>query len=410
MKKYIVLSLVLIFLFVGVKIVKADDGGPNTNFWAIDNKTHCASFINPEVVGSDTFLVFDYSSKVGQDRGKPWTIIEKGKCYEVEDGSEEVYLVKIVNGNEREIFSNYNIYNSTDNISQKICSNYDCNITTIGHLITPLYLIGETSVTNTASESIHFTGVEINKLFPTKYDFGFPVTSHSSMMPEELKPIVYYPSFVSAENLYNSLAEQLNSTLQSCDSRIRVESQYYIETDNWKNLFLFRKNLIWRLSDNKDVIVEVRNLNGEYTKPDSLNEVELMGCKIAFGAFIQTHQTDFSTIDRLAQEVITKYPNALKKGESESDSDYLSPISLRNNTEISKILAFANNSNTTSGTVTIPPTQQVVTPTVLDEPTPEKKTDILVNSSNPLMRVYVWLPTVALLGILIVLVFKKKKQ
>ena len=81
---------------------------------------------------------------------------------------------------------------------------------------------------------------------------------------------------------------------------------------------------------------------------------------------------------------------------------------MRNSAEISKILAFANNSSTTSGTVTTPPTQQVVTPTVLDEPTPEKKTDMLVNSSNPFMRVYVWLPLLELIGIFGFLAFRKK--
>jgi len=119
-----------------------------------------------------------------------------------------------------------------------------------------------------------------------------------------------------------------------------------------------------------------------------LNEINLMGCKTAFSNFIQTHQEDFSTIDRLAQDVITNYPNALKK----DDTDYFSPISLRNATEISKILAFANSSNNPTETVTTPPIPQVVTPTILDEPTPEKKTDMLVNSPNPFIRVYVWLP------------------
>lgn len=52
---------------------------------------------------------------------------------------------------------------------------------------------------------------------------------------------------------------------------------------------------------------------------------------------------------------------------------------------------------------------KVVLPTVLDEPTPEKKTDMLVNSSNPLMRVYVWLPIVAIIGLLAFLAFRKKQ-
>lgn len=424
MRKYLSLVFVLTLLIAGVKTVKADDGGPNSAFWVIDHKTNCVSVINPETLGTNAFLVFDYSAKVGQTRGKPWTIVEKGKCYEVDDGTEEIYLIKIVKGNERDVFSNYTSYNSADSIPQIFCKDnasnnqyhdYDCSTTKLGYSITPTYIIGENSVTTSASESIHFTGITANALFPTKYDFGFPVTSFSSTMPEELKPIVNYPSFVSVSNLYTSLAKQLVNTLQSCDSRVRVERQYRFDAipSYGESLSLHVGNIVWRLSSNKDLVVQTFDLstgqNGfpkGLTTPDILNEVKLMGCATDFSTFVQAHKTDFNTIDRLAQEVITKYPSALKKG----DNDYLSPISLRNTAEISNILAFPNNSSATSGTVTTPPTQapQVVAPTVLDEPTPEKKTDMLVNSSNPLMRVYVWLPLLALIGILAFLAFRKK--
>ncbi|MCX6794831.1 MAG: hypothetical protein NTY31_02510 [Candidatus Falkowbacteria bacterium] len=424
-KKYLSLVFVLTFLIVGARTVKADDGGPNSAFWVIDHKTNCVSVINPEATGANAFLVFDYSAKVGQTRGKPWTIVEKGKCYEVDDGTEDMYLIKIVKGNERDVFSNYTSYNSTDSIPQIFCKDnasnnqyhdYDYSTTTLGYSITPMRFLGENSVTTTASELIHFTGITANALSPTKYDFGFPVTSFSSMMPEELKPIVNYPSFVSASNLYISLAKQLVSTLQSCDTRVRVERQYNFFDVKGDYSFLDVKNIVWRLANNKDVIVQTSNRqfndgvpsNIIESKPDLLNEVDLMGCKTAFSGFIQAHQTDFSTIDRLAQEVIAKYPSALKKGEN----DYLSPISLKNSAETSKILAFANNSSTTSGIVTTPPTQtpQVVTPTVLDEPTPEKKIDLLVNSKNPLMRAYVYLPILALVGIIIFFLLKKRQK
>jgi len=425
MKKTLGLVFVLAFLIVGARTVKADDGGPNSAFWVIDHKTNCISVINPEATGDNAFLVFDYSAKIGQTRGKPWTVVEKGKCYEIDDGSEEMYLVKIVKGNEREIFSKYSSYSPTDSVPQIFCKDnasnnqyhdYDCRTTKLGYSIVPTYIIGENSVTTSASESIHFTGITANALFPTKYDFGFPVTSFISTMPEELKPIVNYSSFVSASNLYTSLAKQLVINLQSCDSRLRVERQYRFDTiaSYGEPLSLHVGNIVWRLSNNKDAIVQTFDLgigaNGfpkGLTTPDILNEVKLMGCATDFSVFIKAHQTDFATIDRLAQEVITKYPSALKK----SDNDYLSPISLRNSAEILKILAFENNPSTTSGIVTTPLTQtpQNITQTVLDEPTPDKKKDMLVNSSNPLMRVYVWLPIIALIGLLSFLAFRKKQ-
>jgi len=418
--KKIILAFVFVFLFTNLNIVLADDGGPNTDFWVIDNKTNCVSVVNPEAVGSNAFFVFDYSAKIGQTRGKPWVIIEKGKCYEIDDGSEDIYLVKIVKGDERETFSNYTAYQTIDSISQTFCKNNDCNPSspdfTPGPII-PMHIFGETSVTTSQLEEIHFTGIVTDALFPTKYDFGFPVTSFSSTMPEELKPIVNYPSFVSASNLYASLAKQLNSILQSCDTRIRVERQYGVDF-NLNPVELYVKNVVWRLANNQDIatrsllsteITEYGTFSKNLTQPDLLNEINLMGCRTSFGTFTQTHLVDFSMIDRLAQEVIKKYPSALKK----SDDDYLSPISLRDSTEISKILAFANSSNVSNQTqtVTTPSTQtsQNIISTVLDEPTPEKKTDMVVNSSNPFMQAYIWLPIGAIIGILAVLAFRKKQ-
>lgn len=417
MKKYFILFLVVVFLFTGIKTVKADDGGPNGDFWAIDNTTHCASFINPEIAGKDAFLIFDYSPLVGEGRGKPWTIVEKGKCYEVDSGGEELYLIRIVNGNEREIFSNYNNYKSTDDIVPKFCKDgWDCNTTTLGHSIERIGFQGDIAVTTSASEAVHFTGIETNSVFPSKYDFGDTVTFVHVMMTEEyekIKQIVENKSFVEAKSLYTSLSKQLNNNLQSCDNRIRVEDQFMIVSDkNYSYLYTYTQNTIWRSSDNKDIVVKV--FNGELdengapksygiTELDSLKAIELMGCKDSFSTFIKDHQSDFDKIDNLVGEVITKYPSALKK----QPDIWVEPIIvLRDNAEIKKILEFVNNKNVTETNIQ---TQPIIKSTILDEPTPEKKMDIVKNSSNPFMKAYLWLPTVALFGILIVLILKKKK-
>lgn len=421
MKKYFSLFLVAIFLFTGIKTVKADDGGPNGDFWAIDNTTHCASFINPEIAGKDAFLIFDYSPKVGEDRGKPWTIVEKGKCYEVDSGGEELYLIRIVNGNEREIFSNYNNYKSTDDIVPKFCKDgWDCNTTTLGHSIERIGFQGDIAVTTSSSEAVHFTGIETNTVFPTKYDFGDTVTFYHVMMPEgyeKIKPIVENKSFVEATNLYTSLSKQLNTNLQSCDNRIRVEDQYmFVYDKDYSYPYTYIKNVIWRASDNKDIVVKV--FNGELnengspksygiTELDSLRAIELMGCKSNFSSFIQAHKADFDKIDSLTDEVITKYPIALKK---QSDIGVESIIILRDNSEIKKILEFVNNSKATEINTQVLQAQQLMESTVLDEPTLGKKMDLIKNSSNPFIKAYVWLPTVALFGILIVLILKKKKK
>ncbi len=426
MKKYFSLVLMIVFLVFAVKTVNADDGGPNSDFWIIDRKINCLSIINPDAMGDNTFLVFDYSAKVGQTRGKPWTIVEKGKCYEIDDGSEGLYLIKIIKGNEREVFSNYSSYSPTDSLPQIFCKNtheytnnqyrdFDCNTTKFEYSITPEYVnfFGEKSVTTSSSESIHFTGITANALFPTKYDFGYPVTSYSAHIEDELKPIINYSSFISASNLYSSLAKQLVSTLQSCDNRLRVEHQYKYDTTPYgKSLSLHVENVVWRLSNNKDVVVQTFDSNTRenglpkgLTTLDILNGIKLMGCTDNFSSFLQEHQKDFNTIDLLAQEVITKYPSALKK----NSDDYLSPINQRNSTEISKILEFSKIITSTSNITLVPSIQKTIVSTTLDEPTLEKKNDMILNSPNPFMRIYVWLPLVALLGIIGFLIFKKNK-
>ena len=378
------------------------------------NKTHCVSILNPEAAGDNAFLVFDYSVKTGQALGKPWTIVKKGECYKTEDGTEAVYLVE---GAERIVFSDYSNYSPSDSISQVFCDNESsCFGYEAKYSITSISLAFRYAVTIRPSEVIHFTGITANSLYPTKYDFGDPVTSRSSWAPPEITPIVNDPSFVSVWNLYDSLTEQLNSTLRSCDSRVRIERQYSLNMSEYapNNEYydgtsgLSLKNILWRLADNQNVSIPVDN-EYAFTLEDELSRIDIMGCKAALNTFIQAHQADFTTVDRLAENIIAKYPNALCK----SGSEYCNtPIILRKSAEISKIPALTQEQETATSTVLAEPTpineQETVAPTVLDEPTPEKKLEMLAKSSNPLMRVYVLLPLIALIGALAFFVFRKK--
>jgi hypothetical protein len=413
--KYLGFFVFGIFLLVGVRMSYANDAGPNSNFWATDNKVHCISFINPLFVGNDAFLVFDYSIEVGQSLGKPWSIIEKGKCYEIKDGNEEVYEIKIINGDEREIFSNYKNYNSADNIIEVFCKgDYRCQETTLGQSIKNMNLHTEYSVTTSREQEIHFM-LEINNLFPTKYDFGYPITSHISTTPEELKPVMKHSSFISLDNIYNSLANKLNITLRSCDNRIRVEDQYMVTTNSIYNYnYLFKTNVIWRFANNKDLIV--KKFNGElnqdgsprtisFTELDSLGAIELMGCKESFISFTKDNKLNFDEIDRLTDDLINKFSGIL-------EGNYYMEINPRKDSEIKKILDFVNlsSNNIDSPLNTTLKFDEDKTPTVLDEPTSEKKMEIIKGSTNPFMKAYVWFPAVALFGILMVLIFKKKRQ
>jgi hypothetical protein len=374
---------VIISLVVGlgvVSIVRADDGGPNITYWVKDNKINCLSVINPENLKSDFFFLFDYSQRVGENRGKPWVILEKGKCYEINDEGGNLYRVQIINGNERQQYSDYAKYKPADDI-------------TASESIARMWPYEDGGLGVTRSADIHFTGITANSLFPTKYDFGIPITAFVSSMSEEQQKISNDQSYLEIKTLYKNLAKQLESTIKSCDTRIRVEHQLSVTQYN----DVSEKNIIWKLGNNKDFSFDSTK------KLDPLSAIELMGCKASYSEFINSHKTDFNTIDRLSQEVISKYPDAVA-----ISGDY-GPIQKRDDSLIKKILAFVSTNEPANNAVTTT-TENSTTATPLDEPTPEKKIDLLVNSKNPLMRVYVYLPILALVGIVIFFLLKKRQK
>ena len=249
----------------------------------------------------------------------------------------------------------------------------------------------------TRSADIHFTGITANSLFPTKYDFGIPITASMSSMSEEIQKISNDQSYLEIKTLYTNLAKQLESTIKSCDTRIRVEHQLSVIQYNDVSDYVSEKNIIWRLGNNKDFSFDATK------KLDSLSVIELMGCKASYSEFINSHKTDFNTIDRLSQEVISKYPNAVAVSR-----DY-GPIQKRDESLIKKIIAFVSTNELTNNSAVTTITENITTATPLDEPTP-KKIDILVNSKNPLMRAYVYLPILALVGIIIFFLLKKRQK
>ncbi|MFH1601902.1 MAG: hypothetical protein ABIB61_03025 [Candidatus Shapirobacteria bacterium] len=375
---------VIISLVVGlgvVSIVRADDGGPNITYWVKDNKITCLSVINPENLKSDFFFLFDYSQRVGENRGKPWVILEKGKCYEIDDEGGNLYRVQIINGKERQQYSDYAKYKPTDDI-------------TASESIVRMWPYEYRGLGVTRSADIHFTGITANSLFPTKYDFGIPITAFISSMSEEEQKISNDQSYLEIKTLYTNLAKQLESTIKSCDTRIRVEHQLSVTQYN----DVSEKNIIWKLGNNRDFSFDATK------KLDPLSAIELMGCKASYGEFINSHKTDFNTIDRLSQEVINKYPDAVA-----ISGDY-GPIQKRDDSLIKKILAFISTNEPVNNTPVTTTIENSTTATPLDEPTPEKKIDLLVNSKNPLMRVYVYLPILALVGIIIFFLLKKRQK
>ncbi len=104
--------------------------------------------------------------------------------------------------------------------------------------------------------------------------------------------------------------------------------EYQAAVDSTSNDYLTLKNLVWRLSDNKDI-------GFNPPKVDAFQAIDLMGCKTTFGQYIESHKTDFAKIDSLTNKVVKKYPSAV-------GDNYDQPLKKRNQNTIDKILSFAS--------------------------------------------------------------------
>lgn len=404
----------------------ADDAGWIVNYWVKDDKLTCVSVTNPNIQEPYYFLFFDYSPKVGEERGKPWTVVEKGTCYEIdEDGGDfyrvfrETKLTPIYRDGKfysyQENYSmpgklvNYSLYKPTDDL-RFLCSSHTTNCgdsDTIGEQVSDQYYLSESfysppPVLSSRNEIINHSFDFIRaSLFPTKYSFAvFPGVLDRFGGDE----IVTSPTFTELSALESSLTNQMESTIHSCDTRVRVEHQFtYVSTESFPNLiqhtlpYLEEKNIIWKFKDGHTVSFKA----GEKTDP--FDVIEKIGCKPAFGSFIRSHKTDFDIMDDLTQTLNTKMGNH--------------PVSKQDEKNIAKILAFVA-STEPEAIVPVEPiiispiataTEKII-PTVVDEPTPEKKIEMAVNSPNPWFKFYRALPVLALIGMIIFIIKRRGKN
>ena len=318
------------------------DAMPTRMFLIKDSKLDCVSIINPEEVGTDSFLVFDYSEKVGIERNQPWTIVEKGKCYEIHDErteTENFYRVKIIKGDEREVFTDYSRYSPSDNIPNIFCNrgimdNY-CNGIAIDGPVTTIYAGGSFGYAQTAHT---FPDGEATALFPTKYQFYFS----TGWYPKELEDLAKDPDFILAEKNYDQLTENLNETLETCDRHAKIEHQYSISHaffEGKDHLMQNLENVIWHFNDGRRILVrytspltDIHSLPSIEIQTNLLHDIYLMGCKDAYVNFTKNNSSYLTEIDTLAVRLIKKY----------SEIKWI-PIQKRETKQISRLFSFISN-------------------------------------------------------------------
>ncbi len=364
--------------------IAANDGGPNTGFWIKDNKVTCVSVLNPETNTDNSFLLFDYSPAIGQALGKPWSIVEKGKCYQIDATGGKIYRIPQVVGNEKQTYSVYSNFSPTDNIK------FDKNIDLLHWKYEGIGV--------SENDFLHFTGLHADNLFPTRYRLDHPVISFSVDDEEYYGAILNNETFGQLSFSYQKLAQELETAIQNCDIRQRVEFQLEIRPSkkgSGENP-LYIKSVIWKLADGKNTVWSKSNLDFRDI-PTSLGVINTLGCGKTFSEFTQSHRSDYSNIDSLAQQVMTLFPSLSE-----------STITPRDQNDIAIIEAFATGTYNPQPEITSSP-QKTAPPTSLEEPTIERKNELTLQSKQPLLQLYFFLPFLAGIGISIYFLHWKKR-
>jgi len=441
MRKFLIISIIFLSLsFITINLVYADDAPPTSEpFLELNNKINCVSIVNPEATGPNHFLVFDYSSEIGASLGRPWSIIEKGKCYQLDLNSPDgyagaIYSVKILNGKEKEMFENYSGHQPTEKI-------------------TPVN--GVSQIWNASSK---FN----NGMEKTDNPFGFVNTSGDDIFPIRESVMFYLFENDIPENspaaddlkqlkdLSSRLYQQIADVFKSCDDRIKVEYrlEYGSYSDPLFHEYLDLKKVIWQTkSDAYDFTFNPKSIFGSYA-PEGINPLDAifkMGCGMAYGQFLKSHKADFEEYNRLCDNINKKDPKEalyifggsdterydnvsegikalanLAAGRSPNSKDNTENFSENADNTVPTVITD-NNATTIASTDTedvfkqlniTPVTNQDINPqqaTKIEQPTATKKMDILLHSKNLIMLVYIFLPLIAAIGILLFIIFRKWK-
>ena len=174
--------------FVMPHVVLADDLGPMSEFMLQNNRIVCVSITDLQNANHGYFYVFDYSTSTAEKMGKPWTIMEPGKCYRIDSDESDVYQIQDV-GDERQLFTNYSAYPLTASVPGTFChtdrqfdpcADYAIQIKQNGvaqtlHPITQAHVLSPMPCRFRASRACAMRG-SYRDIVPLKYAVGYPLT------------------------------------------------------------------------------------------------------------------------------------------------------------------------------------------------------------------------------------------
>ena len=335
--------------------------------------------------------------------------MQPGICYQIDSDENDIYRVQDVNGSELKKFTNFSAYPKIISVPEAfcksssrrydLCADYQISIkqpdgTSKTYTpITQAHILYPDAITLSRDQSLRSVGF-LQDVIPTKYTIGYPLTFGTAFgSPDEgFEKLVGSDSFVQLKSLYGSLTSEFNDNLNSCDRRTRIEYQYEIKpsVDTWGDAtFLSLKNEIWGFEDGRNVVVG--STHELFNESAVINSI---GCSTTLQRFIDTHKQDIEKLNNLTDKTNTlleqlkkEYPN----GEQLDSVDIMKRSSILMADATTSIAVYA-------ATASIE--------TTLDQPTPEQKKEIFLNSGGVLAKIYICLPIFALIG-MVAFLFKK---
>ncbi len=421
-KSFLFGVLIVTFLFPHFYIF-ANDGVSNSALWIHSNNLiTCTSVENiDEVNVNGGLLIFDYSNSIGIQKGKPWTLVEKGKCYEVDskppteqyqnyEDLGELFLFTDPSSEVRSNLLNYSKYNLTDSISdiygqrESGCGQntnpgeeYTYNEDYESCIVKPYKIdVFESGLGYDRHNLIKYINVSIQDLLNSKYNFSDGVTGGTSSYTDDGHAIVNSKEISEVRDIYENLAEGVESVIQKCDQRIRQEIRLKIKSDYWYTDP--ERTYISRYKDGTD-----RELDpSKYWQNSTTHAndiLENIGCKSDVINYLESKNNDISKINKLGEDIRLKFSTNPEIG---------SFVSIKSEEQKKELADFYKKSST--GNNIIINSEKIISDnekTELENPTFQEKLNII--SSDNKMKIYWLLPIIGIVLILGIIFFRKRK-
>ncbi|GEM_PF-6172004 len=438
--KFVALVTFCLLLLAPTYPSSANDGGSDPTFLMRSGTEICLTVPDQNMEKDPYFWVFDYSHSMGEKLGRPWSVIEPNECYQFDKNGGRIFRIKETNELSPGSFRDHSSFKSNDSIPSNFCESTGCyedrSISEFTNIFSAWPDLGlrETDI-------IFNTGITADSVFPTNYNLGILTTQFVALHPDAFPQLTRESPFTDMQEKYTELAEKFQKEIRECDDRQRVEYRAEVDKESSR---LELKGQLWTWPDQDPVLIDIHPSDLTY-RTDSLEILELIGCRQVYAEFLETHQKDIDQINKWLDELEKEHGNleeefhdpifiersdeaieemwSFADGSLEVTPDeeiFLSPsdVEVKEETEPEpEISSYQNDSpsetekeTSTEPRSPAPPDQEEFAETPASEPTKEKKRETVLLSEDPFVRLYLVLPILAFLGLLSILLYRRYRN